>query len=113
MAKAQARKQNRRCIPRWDEQLHELWYDGVLVHRFRRVAATAELILEAFEELDWPHRIDDPLPPLKGRREPMRLRKEIYALNHRLQNRRIRFRMDGSGTGILWEPVDAATAPFA
>ena len=65
----------------------------------------AERILAAFEEEGWKERIDDPLPPLAGRREANRLRNEVQALNQRLEKPVIRFIMDGTGLGICWEPV--------
>jgi hypothetical protein len=57
-------------------------------------------IIDAFQELDWPERIDDPLP---NGQNSQRLNETIHSLNERL--RFIRFRADGTGCGILWEPL--------
>jgi hypothetical protein len=89
--------------PKWDARARKLTLGGELIHRFRRPAPIAEAILSAFEEEGWPERIDDPLPPLDGRNEATRLRKEIYVLNRRLKNPVIRFSMDGTGQGICCE----------
>jgi hypothetical protein len=52
----------------------------ILLHRFHRVPKTIGLILDDFERLGWPSRIDDPLRPIPGRKESDRLRGEINAL---------------------------------
>jgi hypothetical protein len=75
----------------------------VLVKEFHQPAAAAQRILDAFEEEDWPWRIADPLPPLEGRLQAQRLRKQVYALNRRMTVRRIRFFLDGTGQGLCWE----------
>jgi hypothetical protein len=54
-------------------------------------------ILDAFQEEDWPSRIDDPLP---GGRDPVRLAGAIRSLNDGLE--RIEFGKDGSGEGVVW-----------
>jgi hypothetical protein len=94
--------------PLWVKRSRKMVFDGLLVHRFQRPAPIAEMILDAFEEEGWPERIDDPLPPHNSGREQDRLRKEIYALNHRLKNPLIRFFADGTGQGICWEPATAS-----
>lgn len=91
--------------PNWNESARKLTLGEALVHRFNRPAPIAEKILIAFQEEGWPERIDDPLPPLRSGSEAERLRKEIYALNRRLQNPIIKFQMDGTGEGIRWEPI--------
>jgi DNA-binding CsgD family transcriptional regulator len=88
--------------PSWNKESRKLSFGGLVVHRFRRPAPVVEMILSAFAEECWCDRIDDPLPPLKGRREADRLRKEIYALNRRLALPLIRFSLDGTGRGICW-----------
>jgi hypothetical protein len=66
----------------------------------------AELILTAFQEEDWAERIDDPLTPLcNGNAQSNRLRNQVQALNRRLDEKLIRFCMDGTGQGICWEFV--------
>lgn len=89
--------------PSWDKAARKLTFGNHLLHRFHHPAPMAEIILDTFEEEGWPEHIDDPLAPLDGRREPDRLRKQIYALNRRLQNPLIKFCMDGTGQGLRWE----------
>jgi hypothetical protein len=89
--------------PHWDRQRRELWLGQTLVKRFRRPAPMAMRILDAFAESQWAHRIDDPLTPNRRGQQRERLRHEIQALNRRLDNPLIRFSMDGTGQGIIWD----------
>lgn len=87
-------------VPRWDRDRCELMLRGQIVRtlRSRSVARNLALILDTFEELKWPARIDDPLP---GGANPQRLRESIRSLNSSLRG--LRFRADGTGEGIIWE----------
>ncbi len=49
-------------VPCWDSDLREFQFNGSLVKRYRTPSPNQETILAAFEEEDWPTRIDDPLP---------------------------------------------------
>ena len=49
--------------PIWDPVVRELRLNSLLVKSYRRPAPNQERILNAFQEDDWPARIDDPLPP--------------------------------------------------
>jgi hypothetical protein len=64
--------------------------------------------LSAFQEDGWPHRIDDPLPPLDDIEPKCRLHDSIKRLNRHHKDRVIRFRGDGTGEGVCWEYVDVA-----
>ncbi len=91
--------------PYYDSERRELWWGGKLVKRFSQQAANQHLILCAFQEQGWPPRIDDPLSPRGHGTDPKRrLNGAIYRLNLNQLNRLIRFRGDGTGEGILWEP---------
>jgi hypothetical protein len=92
--------------PHWDAQTRELWFRGTLLMRFDHGAADQELILTSFQELHWIRRIPDPLSPYPGSNRQHRRRNAILKLNNRQQHRLIRFRGDGTGKGICWEPVD-------
>jgi hypothetical protein len=61
------RSQEAPLKPRWvsGRDGWELWYGPTLCARYTREAPHQRLILDAFEELGWPPRIDDPLPPGK------------------------------------------------
>lgn len=91
--------------PRWDRARRELWLGTQLIKRFRVPATNQELILQAFEEEGWPDRLDDPLPYVEGVNNPERLHATINRLNGRQITVLIRFKGDGTGTGILWEIV--------
>ena len=70
--------------------------------RFGRSAPTLERIIEKFEELGWPERIDDPLPP-KGKNNKKRLRDAVRNLNEKQKVRLMEFHADGTGKGIRWQ----------
>jgi hypothetical protein len=75
-----------------------------LIKRFKQRAPDQHVILCAFEEQNWPVRIDSPLSP----RSPFedrkrRLNHAIYRLNGHQHSRLIRFRGDGTGEGVIWE----------
>ncbi len=94
-------------LPRWDRKLRQLLFDGCVVKRFRLPARNQEAVLSAFEEANWPSSIDDPLPWLPKQRCKERLHATIRCLNANHENRRIRFRGNGTGEAVLWEPIAA------
>ncbi len=89
-------------IPHFDFANHKLWFDGKLVKHFRQPAESQELLLKAFEEDGW-QPIDDPLRPKPGRDSKRHLRNTVGNLNRYQINRLIRFRCNGTGTGVSWE----------
>lgn len=91
-----------RVKPRWDGDRRELWLGDKLIKEFRRKGDNQVLILAAFEEEDWPAKIDDPLPP-KGNMDPKRrLGDAVRRLNrHHKSEGLIEFECDGTGSGIL------------
>jgi hypothetical protein len=89
--------------PRWCASLRELKALGKRVKRFKVPAPAQETILSSFEELRWPARIDDPLPPVPEMLSKRRLQNAIKSLNGCQVNALIRFRGDGLGKGVLWE----------
>jgi hypothetical protein len=93
---------------RWDAALRELRFGGQLVCRFRWAAPNQELILTSFEELGWPRRIDDPLPPTHGGDRAARLRDALRALNRNVVASGIRFIADGAGWGVVWQRAGPA-----
>jgi hypothetical protein len=64
-----------------------------------------EAILMAFEEEQWPPRIDDPLPGHPDLLPKRRLHDTIKSLNRNQKNSLIRFMGDGTGEGIRWELI--------
>jgi hypothetical protein len=102
-----------RHIPYWDRARRELSFGGSLVKRFKLPSPNQEAILQAFEEEQWPCRIDDPLPPHREHDAKQRLHDTIKNLNRRHVTQAIRFLGDGSGQGIRWTMIEVATATRA
>ena len=95
--------------PTWDCERHELKIGKVIVKRFKWRATNQEAILNAFQEENWPPRIDDPLPPKPEKDPKRRLSDAIKCLNRKQDNPLIRFRGDGTGEGVLWSFVESDT----
>ncbi len=91
-----------RLVPHWDG--NALWFAGLLVKEFARGAVDQKAILSAFQEEGWPPRIDDPMPGKPGKNSHRRLHNAINNLHRRMVYRVIKFRGDGTGEGISWEP---------
>lgn len=91
--------------PEWDPERRELRFAGLLVKQFKWPAINQETILMAFQEENWPARIDDPLPPHVGMEPQRRLQDTIKCLNRNQKNKRIHFRGDGTGEGVIWELI--------
>ncbi len=94
-----------RMTPRWDREQRVLRCGPLVLKRFRKTAPNQELILSSFEELGWPRRIDDPIPPHPEIMPSARLHGTIKDLNRGMAVRVIRFCGDGSGMGVLWRRV--------
>jgi hypothetical protein len=90
-------------LPHWDAMLRQLHGKGHLIKEFRRPAASQEVILAALEEEGWVARIDDPLPGEAGLDPKARLHDAIKNLNRNQVHPLLRFRGDGTGSGVLWE----------
>jgi hypothetical protein len=90
--------------PRWDADRQELRLGGLVVKQYKVPAPNQEMILAAFEEEGWPHRIDDPIPPVYDSEPKRRLHDTINSLNRSQKQPLLRFLGDGSGQGIRWEP---------
>ncbi len=91
--------------PRWDCDSRELRYQGRLVKQFKVPSPNQEIVIMSFEEEDWPTCIDDPLPHHGDRDPKQRLHDTIRSLNRNQKNRMLRFKGNGTGQGIIWEPV--------
>ena len=92
--------------PHWDPETRTLSLNGQVVKRFKWPAANQETVLNAFQEEDWPNRIDDPLPPKLEQDSKRRLADTIKCLNRKQDNLLIRFHGDGTGEGVFREIVD-------
>jgi hypothetical protein len=85
--------------PYWDKSSHTLKFAGEVIREVKRPNTATNIIpiLDAFQELGWPPRIDDPLP---DGADPVRLAEAVKSLNQGLQ--RVKFRKDGTGKGVVW-----------
>ncbi len=101
----------RRLTPKWDSDRQELRLGSLIVKQFKVPADNQEKILAAFEEEQWPVRIDDPLPPHNDQLPKRRLHDTINSLNRNQKHRLIRFIGDGRGEGVRWQLVQANSDP--
>lgn len=99
--------------PQWDCDSRELRYQGRLIKQFKVPSPNQEIVIMAFEEESWPTCITDPLPP-RGDCDPkQRLHDTIRSLNRNQKNRLLRFKGNGTGQGVLWEPIRPAAGVTA
>lgn len=90
--------------PHWNPDRRELTYGGKLVKCYRVPSPNQELILNVFQEEDWPEFIDDPLPPDEDIDAVSRLQATVKSLNRRQLNRLIRFHGNG-GKKVIWKSI--------
>ena len=85
--------------PIWDRDRRTLFFRNEPVRTIRSltVAKHVVAILDEFQSLGWPHRIESPLP---GYTDSQRLHEAVANLNKGLTQ--IRFFSDGTGHGIEW-----------
>jgi hypothetical protein len=91
------------CTPRWDRENRVLSVAGRIVKRFERRSPNQETVLDAFEQLGWPNRIEDPLPWKGSAAAKPRLHDTIKWLNLKHEHRLLRFYGDGTGAGVCWQ----------
>lgn len=91
--------------PVWEACRSELHVDSFLVKRFRCPAPNQQAVLAAFQQANWPTRIDDPLPAAEEQCPKRRLHDAIKCLNRCQIHAMLRFYGDGSGRGVLWDRV--------
>lgn len=83
--------------PIWDSACGTLAFSGAKV-TFRPIAKNCIAVLNVFQEMGWPDRIDDPVP---GGHNDERLRQTVRALN-KDKSFPILFEADGTGEGVRW-----------
>jgi hypothetical protein len=99
----------------WNRELRTLYFGNKAIKILKNSAQNQVAILDAFQELGWPLRIDDPLPPKPGLNAKRRLCDAIESLHDGLIG--VRFHGDGTGTGIRLEspyrrrPKSTGTSP--
>ena len=94
-----------RAKPVWDSALRRLMLGELLVKQYRAPALNQHVILSAFQEEDWPERIDDPLPPVNSIGPKRRLHDAIAGLNRNQVNSILHFSGNGLGTGVSWHAI--------
>jgi DNA-binding PadR family transcriptional regulator len=97
-------------FPRWESKHRTLYYGIEVIKQFRVLAPNQIAVIEAFQEHNWPARVDFPQDLWRSKRGmPLkRLQNDtVRALNRHQRNPRVqlKFRGDGTGTGVLWEAV--------
>ncbi len=93
--------------PVWSQQRRELRFRDQVVKHFRVPAPNQEIVLQAFQEENWPHCIDDPLPPQDNLPAKSRLLATIKSLNRSQVSPLLMFHGNGNGFQIYWEPSQA------
>jgi hypothetical protein len=78
--RAHPRRANSNHKPHWDADAHQLQWCGHVIKTFRHDAANQRRVLQAFQDRNWPSRIDDPLPVTVGVRRKERLRETVKSL---------------------------------
>lgn len=101
--------------PCWERRNRVLTFAGLVVKRFRHPSRNQELLLDAFEQLGWPERMDDPLPPRPESVPSSRLHDTVKQLNRYQQTPLLRFGMDGPGRVLasthIGRPSESARRP--
>jgi hypothetical protein len=87
-------------LPIWDASAGELSLGGAVIRRVAPQATNVRKILDAFQEDQWKHHIDNPLP---GGVKSRKLRETVYRLNKDLSG--IEFFSHGRARGVRWERV--------
>lgn len=96
------RSGNDQVKPCWDAERRELRWGKRVCKTYRQPAKNQETILTVFQELDWPSRIDDPLPGVgKDADRRQRLADAVKGLSPK--NSPLVFELDGTGEGVLWK----------
>ena len=87
--------------PSWDRSKGELSFDSEVIKRIRNIGVARNVVrvLDTFQELGWPDRVDSPLSSPNSQKHHATIR----SLNTDLS--RIRFRSDGEGEGFIWETL--------
>ena len=100
--KSEPHAEGNNILPTWCPVTRVLKIAGMVVKHFKWPAPNQEMLINAFAELGWPERVDDPLPP-NGVSPKRRLHDTIKCLNRNQINSLIKFRGDGTAQGARWE----------
>ena len=78
-------------------------WEGSLSNISKSQRRTKETIRAAFQEVEWPPRIDYPLPLHPDQDPKRRLHDAINTHNRHQKHRLVHFLGDGTGEGVRWE----------
>ena len=95
--------------PHWDKQARELRFRSVVVRTVPKPASAGNTvqILDEFEDIGWPPRIEDPFG--EGGKDDRR-RRAVETLNNGILKKPMWFECDGDGTGFIWRTSPRGTA---
>jgi hypothetical protein len=89
--------------PVWDPDRRELHFNGRVIRKIRRYTKShLDLVMESFQEMGWPCRIDDPTPPMPNQVESEKRYEIVKSLNKGLTA--IAFFTDGKKFGWRVQP---------
>jgi hypothetical protein len=87
-------------LPDWDASAGELSLGGEVIRHVSSQAKNLQKILDAFQEEQWKHHVDNPLP---GGANSRKLRETVYSLNEGLSG--IKFSSAGGAKRVQWQRV--------
>jgi hypothetical protein len=87
-------------LPDWDASAGELSLGGEVIRHVSSQAKNLRTILNAFQEDQWKHHVDNPLP---GGADSRKLRQTVYNLNEGLSG--IKFFSAGGAKRVQWQWV--------
>jgi hypothetical protein len=97
----------RPAAPHWDDATHTLYWGEIVVKHFKREAECQEAVLRAFQARHWIPVIEVTCIQDFGIDDKHQAHETIKNLN-RSVGPYLRFRQEGNGTRIRWEPREAA-----
>lgn len=87
--------------PHWDPEKRVLKFNGEEVRKWKRNAPNCFLVLKAFQEEGWPHRVLDPLP---GGKDEQRIHSTCKSINSKMSGG-LRISPGGDGESFIWESL--------
>jgi hypothetical protein len=89
-------------VPRWDAEVHTLFWGGEAIKCFKGEAACQEAILQAFQDCGWCACVAVCLPAMNAADPKQRLRDAVKNLNRSVRPH-LHFRQEGAGARVRWQ----------
>jgi hypothetical protein len=104
LAPGQAAVLDRRVgeVPRWDAEVHALYWCGQAIKCFKEEAPCQEAVLDAFQAAGWADCVEVLLPRDGEADAKQRLRDAVRNLNRSVRPQ-LHFRQEGCGSRVRWE----------